>query len=248
MRNFSVQRLPLAFAALLLLLPRPAQAQEEVSTLLVSVRSATTLQPLAGAQVIVQGIGIGGVTGQDGSLRLTGLQIGARTVEVRFLGYAKGRSVVVLQPEKASSLSFELEMQPIQLAAVKVRVRRSILLTNGFFQRRGSGFGTFVTRDQIEAMRPRFLSDVLRRMAGINLINSAFGGSARASMRGAKVLGNCPIQYYVDGTMTAMFNVDEIRPEDVEGMEIYRGAATIPPSFNKGSAMCGVIVIWTRVQ
>lgn len=248
MRAYSVPLLPLALAALLPLFPRASQAQEEVSSLTVSVRSATTLQPLAGAQVIIQGIGIGGVTDPSGTLRLTGLQTGARSVEVRYLGYSPGRSVVVLQPEKQSSVSFDLNMQPIQLAEVKVRTRRSILFTNGFFQRRGSGFGTFVTRDQIEAMRPRFLSDVLRRMAGVNLVNSAYGGSARASMRGAKVLGNCPIQYYVDGTMTAMFNVDEIRPEDVEGMEIYRGAATIPPSFNKGSAMCGVIVIWTRVQ
>src|SRR5690606_18296194 len=125
---------------------------------------------------------------------------------------------------------------------------RSILFTNGFFERRGSGFGTFMTRQEIVAMRPRFMSDVLRRVAGINLVNSPYGGSSRASMRGAKTLASCPIQYYVDGAMTGMFNIDEVRPEDVEGLEIYRGAATIPPSFNKGSAMCGVIVIWTRVR
>ncbi len=252
MRPLSSRFLPLLFLALQSLLfsagVDEARAQNATSTLTVTVRSGVTMQPLPGAQVLVQGIGIGGVTGPDGMLRLTGLQVGAREVEVRFLGYSPARSVVVLQPEKASALTFELAMQPIQLAEVRVRTRRSILQVNGFFNRRNSSFGTFMTRQEIEAMRPRFLSDVLRRVAGVSLTNSAHGGSSSARIRGTKVLGSCPIQYYLDGTMTAMFNIDEVRPEDVEGLEIYRGAATIPPSFNKGTAMCGVIVIWTRIQ
>lgn len=252
MRAIPLSPAPLALVALLAVLLtgsfRPASAQEEEGALTVSVRAADSQRPLSGAQVIVQGIGIGGATDPGGVLRLTALPVGAREVEVRFLGYAPERAMVVLQPDRIAVLAFELELQPIALAEVRVRSRRSILQTNGFFARRGSGFGTFVTRDEIEEMRPRFLSDVLRRMAGVNLVSSAYGGSSRASMRGSKVLGSCPIQYYVDGTMTALFNVDEIRPEDVEGMEIYRGAATIPVTFNKGSAMCGVIVIWTRVQ
>jgi hypothetical protein len=252
MRVFPLSLASLSFVALLAVpatgLFRSASAQEEGSALTVSVRAADSQRPLPGAQVIVQGIGMGGATDPGGVLRLTALPVGARAVEVRFLGYAPERAVVVLQPGRASALAFELELQPIQLAEVKVRTRRSVLYSNGFHDRRGSGFGTFVTRDEIEDMRPRFLSDVLRRMAGINLASSAYGGSSRASMRGTKVLGSCPIQYYVDGTMTALFNVDEIRPEDVEGLEIYRGAATVPVTFNKGSAMCGVIVIWTRVQ
>jgi len=229
--------------------PEESRAQEDgSSTLTVTVRSALSRKPLPGAQVIVQGIGMGGVTDPTGTVRLTHLPIGARTVEVRFLGYTTQRSTVVLQPDRVSALSFELQMQPIQLAELRVKARRSILQTNGFFERRGSGFGTFLTRSEIEQMRPRFLSDVLRRVAGVSLATSTYGGVSRASMRGTKVLGSCPIQYYVDGAMTSIYNPDEIRPEDVEGLEIYRGAATIPPAFNKGTAMCGVIVVWTRVQ
>ena len=50
----------------------------------------------------------------------------------------------------------------------------------------------------------------------------------------------------MDGTLTGNMLMDEVRPEDVEGLEIYRGAASLPPEFNKGSAMCGAVVIWTR--
>lgn len=252
MRPLSSRLLPLALFVLPVALAPAwvdeARAQTASSTLTVTVRSADGLRPLPGAQIMVQGVGIGGVTDQNGVLRMAGLEVGAREVEARFLGFAPQRAVVVLQPEKVSEVAFDLAMQPIELAAVRVRTRRSILQINGFFNRRDSSFGTFMTRQEIEAMRPRFLSDVLRRVAGISLTNSAHGGSSSARIRGSKVLGSCPIQYYLDGTMTAMFNIDEVRPEDVEGLEIYRGAATIPPNFNKGSAMCGVIVIWTRIQ
>src|SRR5687768_6123684 len=86
--------------ALLLLLSLGAteelRAQEGTSSLTVTVRSGLSRKPLPGARVIVQGMGIGGVTDPSGAVRLTRLPIGARTIEVRFLGYQTQRSVVVL--------------------------------------------------------------------------------------------------------------------------------------------------------
>ena len=225
----------------------PASAQQR-GAVRVTVRAADTGQPLAGAHVVVQGLGRGGTTDARGTLTLDDLPSGSQALEARYLGYRSQTARVLLEPGKPSSVTFALGVEPIALAPVRVRARRSILATNGFMERRGSGFGDFVTRAEIQEMQPRYLSDVLRRLGGIHLTNTAFGGTARASMRGFKVLGSCPIQYYVDGTMTTGFNIDEILPNDVEGMEVYRGASTIPPAFNKGTAMCGVIVIWTRVQ
>ncbi len=97
-------------------------------------------------------------------------------------------------------------------------------------------------------MQPRFMSDVLRRVAGVSLQSTALGGTSRASMRGTKVLGSCPIQYYIDGVPAIGFNIDDMPARDVEGMEIYRGASEVPPEFNRYTALCGVIVIWTRVD
>ena len=73
-------------------------------------------------------------------------------------------------------------------------------------------------------------------------------GDGFASMSRTSMGRRCPIQYYVDGVATTGLNIDDVLPRDVEGLEIYRGSSEIPPSFNRGTALCGVIVIWTRID
>lgn len=240
----------LLMVSLQLLLP-PGGASQNQSTetgVRVTVRAADTNRPLAGALVRARGIGMQGVTGPNGVAYLQGIRSGAHEIQAGYLGYASETLHVRVEPGRTMPVVFDLPIQPIRLAEVQVPVSAPLLARNGFFDRRSSGFGTFVTREEIERMRPRFLSDVLRRTGGISLTPSSRGTST-ARMRGASSLSrDCPIQYYVDGTMVAYFNIDEVTPSDVEGLEIYRGAATIPPAFNKGSAMCGVVVIWTRIR
>jgi hypothetical protein len=218
-------------------------AQERTSSLIIHLQAASDGRPLAGGQVIVQGIGISGPTRVDGTARLERLAPGTRTVEVRYLGYASQQAQVTLEPGRTAQLHFALDIQPIQLAEVKVRVPPSRLLRTGFFQRRSAGFGTFFTREEITRMHPRALSDVMHRVAGASVFTGRAGMSS-ANFRGGA--SRCPVQFFVDGAMTSYFLIDEVRAEDVEGIEIYRGAATLPPEYNKGTALCGLIVIWTR--
>jgi hypothetical protein len=52
---------------------------------------------------------------------------------------------------------------------------------------------------------------------------------------------------WVDGTPAPGLEVDEIRAQDIHGIEVYRGAATVPVQFAKaGLTQCGVIVVWTK--
>lgn len=244
-----LRRLPLAALILALCLGSavPAASQEPAASILVRVHAADTGRPLGGAVVSVAGVGFQGTTDPAGRLVVRGLTPGTHSVEARYLGYAATAGQVVFTGGDPAELRLDLPLQPIPLAELRVTTFRPLLETTGFRDRRRAGFGTFVTREQITRMRPRLLSDVLRRVAGMSLSGARVGGDARASVRGNKVMmGSCPIQYYIDGTMTAAFNVDDVPPADVEGLEIYRGAATIPPVFNKGTALCGVVVIWTR--
>lgn len=198
--------------------------------------------PLEGARVVIQGKGIGALTDQQGWARVTNLPAGIRSVKAFYLGFAAGEATAELLSDKTTTLHLYLTVDPIELAPVTVTARRSILYSRGFYRRKESGQGTFLERDDIAAMRPRLMSDVLRRVAGIAV------GRSDITMRGSRNFGSCPIQYYIDGTMTGVLNVDNISPEVVEGIEIYRGAATVPIEFNLGRAMCGVIVIWTRMR
>ncbi|CAN5621881.1 hypothetical protein BH23GEM6_BH23GEM6_03170 [soil metagenome] len=220
-----------------------AEAQDETGTITIHVRGAQNNRALVGAQVLVQGMGIQAPTGQDGTIRLEGIRPGTRTVEVRYLGYAPQQASVTLEAGRSSHVRFAMVVQPIRLAEVRVRARPSRLLRTGFYRRRGGGAGTFFTREEIQKLQPRTLSDLMRRVPGANVFTGR-AGMGSANFRGGQM--NCPVQFYIDGTMTHQFLIDEVRPEDVEGIEIYRGAASLPPEFNKGTAICGVIVIWTR--
>jgi len=220
-----------------------AQAQDQHGTITIHVHGAQNNRALVGAHVLIQGMGIQAPTGPDGSIRLEGIRPGTRTIEVRYLGYATQVASVTLEPGRASHVRFAMVVQPIRLAEVRVRVRPSRLVQTGFYRRRGGGMGTFFTREQIQKIQPRTMSDLMRRVPGANVF-SGRAGMGSANFRGGQV--NCPVQFYIDGTMAHQFLIDEVRPEDVEGIEIYRGAASIPPEYNKGTAICGVIVIWTR--
>jgi TonB-dependent starch-binding outer membrane protein SusC len=203
--------------------------------------------PVSGAQVLVEGVDAGRATDPRGFLRLRDLPAGTWLVEVRFIGYVPWQRHVTLEAGQAGGLLVHLEADPVVLEALEVHAR-STLLSRGFYDRKRSGVGTFLTRDDLDAMRPRVLSDVLRRVGGIH-VGSDSRGMPPARIRGQQTIaGACPIQYFVDGVLTYAMNIDEVRPGDVEGIEIYRGAASIPIMFRRGSASCGVIVLWTRVQ
>lgn len=222
-----------------------AQSPGSSSTLEITVTSAMDGRALPGARVIVEGIGISGITDQHGYLRLTGLPPGTRLVEVRYLGYADTAEFLSFNPGRMTRVQFQMPVRPIELTEVRVRGRSNLLATRGFYDRSRSGIGTFLTRGDILRTNPRYLSDYLRRMAGVQVTRGPFG--AVTTMRGG-VGRDCPVQFFVDGTLTHRFNVDVVMPNDIEGMEVYRGSASVPPGFNKGTASCGVILIWTRVE
>lgn len=238
--------LPLSIVLALAIAPAPLDAQGEPSTLTVFVRVEGG-PALMGAQVVVEGLGIGTITDGSGVARLRELPPGAKTVSVRHLGYAPMDALVTLEGGRASTLSFSLVPKPIELAEVRVTAWASPLLRNGFYERRSGGAGTFFTRQEIVQMRARLMSDIMRRVAGARVQSSPVGANSRAAMRGQRP-GACPIQFYLDGALTGITNIDEIRADDVAGIEIYRGASTVPPAYNKGTARCGVVLVWTRVE
>jgi hypothetical protein len=47
-----------------------------------------------------------------------------------------------------------------------------------------------------------------------------------------------------------LFDVNSLSPQTLEGIEVYVGAAQIPPRYNSSSAAwgCGVILFWTRIS
>lgn len=117
---------------------------------------------------------------------------------------------------------------------------------DAFERRRKVGLGHFITRAQIDARRPLVLSDMLRGIPGMELYRTNIMG--RVTLRFAR-RNDCPPAYFVDGLYMPNFNIDDVPPRDVEGVELYEGLAGLPAEFAKqtGVQACGVVVIWTRI-
>jgi outer membrane cobalamin receptor len=58
---------------------------------------------------------------------------------------------------------------------------------------------------------------------------------------------------YIDGVQVnqpeegaALSEMAMVPAIDIQAIEVYRGAGTLPPEFAGPDAMCGAIVIWTK--
>jgi hypothetical protein len=233
-------------------------------TLRGTLTDAQTGEPVAGVAVWVNG-GLIGETVEDGSLQATPTEVlwGANELELRRIGYLpQSLRFWVVEPDAEMMFEdFTLQALPILLPEVVVLGERTVLASPrvaGFYRRMRGGFGTFITKQEVEAMNATYLSDVLRRVPGLMVGPSGRLGSVSVqSMRG---LGRCasPI-IYLDGhridNLVLDLDLDAwVHPEEILGIEVYRGPSELPPEFNRatsgGGEMlfgtgCGAIVIWT---
>jgi hypothetical protein len=185
-----------------------------------------------------------------GVFRFANIPAGKRELHFRRLGFAPKAVDTQIGEGTTVALAVVLEASATAIEGMTVEeaTRRRQMLSD-FYDRQASGFGHFVTRDQIEKRNPMNLSDMMRMIPGARLTPIRGGGQAALRFSRAQGTRDCPPQYWVDGVKTWNLNIDDIVPQDVEGIEVYSGASTVPPQFNtkEGTTICGVILIWTRV-
>jgi hypothetical protein len=66
---------------------------------------------------------------------------------------------------------------------------------------------------------------------------------------GRETPGGCPLRPYVDGFPMLDWDLNQVHPDDVEGIEIHQGLAA-PIEYRNlinpdGTHPCGVVLIWT---
>jgi hypothetical protein len=214
--------------------------------------------PLAQARIRIAGTDSTVLTGRNGRFHLGSVSPGHHVLEVRLLGY-----VAVLRPlevEAGGVLDVQVVLisAPIALKAVEVEAERAPLpAMRRFEERRAHGNGHYLNRQEIERLQPRVITDVLRRVPGVQIqpVNGPFGANEMVRMaRTTGVMGarTCPVLFYVNGSpfqMTGDVSINQlVAPEDVIAIEVYSGMSQIPPEFQASllNARCGVIAIWTR--
>jgi len=179
----------------------------------------------------------------QGRFVITGLSPGLHLIELRSVGYRPYVRSFATVDGQVVDLQFGMVFTGAQLPDLAVEARNSKLLPRfaDFERRRVNGLGLYITREQIKAKGYMNMGDALKSMSGVKVDCGAIDCSIRMSRSTA----GCGPTFYVDGRMARNFASDT-PISDVQGIEVYRGAAEMPGEFAGDGAMCGVIAIWTR--
>jgi TonB-linked SusC/RagA family outer membrane protein len=222
------------------------------------VVDSTSHQPIAQAQVIVNGTTLGTLTNQQGTYRIPGVSPGPYTLRVLRLGYGSATQSVTVTAGAEATVDFALTQRAAALDVV------TITATGEQQRKRESGVsvGTLNVDSLVQAPINTF-SDVLSsRVPGVTvqMAGGTTGTGARVRIRGSNSvsLSNDPL-LIVDGirvdnaqSNTSGGNVggqepsrwNDIRPEDIASIEVIKGPAA--SALYGTAAANGVIQITTK--
>jgi hypothetical protein len=224
--------------------------------------------PVAAADVrlraLTSGVEFRATTGDQGLFTVAGLALGRYLARIERVGYLIREDTVNLGLESVTRLEFELAPDPVLLPGVPAEGRAHAPLNamSGFWERRERNIGHFITREDIDRLKPNRTADLFRRIPGTQIHPIGYGQVAIfARVRNADGRPCIPAMF-VDGAPYVMTDrgLDDFNPASIEAIEVYSGSARIPPQFNAtgrdqprwrndqiiGNPRCGVIVLWTR--
>ena len=213
-------------------------------------------RPLDAVQVLVPGSNRVVRTDARGMYRLGGLQAGTYTIRAQQLGFGAQSRSVTLGGADTIVVDFELRYAALALDAVVV--------TGTAAESRKKEVGNSmasISAREIEAAPVKNVQDILSgRSAGITVLTNSgqpgAGGTIRLRGTNSVTQGNSPI-IYVDGIRiysdagpispgarqsTTSFN--DIKPEDIDRIEVVKGAAATTLYGTEASG--GVIQIFTK--
>ncbi|HSM06511.1 MAG TPA: TonB-dependent receptor [Longimicrobiales bacterium] len=239
----------------------PVQAQ--VGQVTGVVRDAATAAPLDGAQVYIEGTGIGSLTNDAGRFLLNNVPVGNRVLTVEILGYATRRQDITVSEGTPLSLEITLTQTAVDLEELVVvgygtQIRREV--TGSVASVRGSEIAE-------AAVTPNVQTALQGRLAGVNVAESSGEPGAAPQIlvrgRGSISAGTEPL-YVIDGVPYSM-NTDlegtidqsnpshgvtranplsNLNPNDIETIEVLKDAAAAAIYGSRGSN--GVILITTK--
>jgi hypothetical protein len=229
---------------------------QEVGILTGTVTAVNSI-PVARARVTISETLLATATDSNGAFRVSQIPAGMRVLEIRMLGYAPLALPVEVLAGETLNLELALSPEAVVLKPVEVDAGTSDRALRGFTARRARGAGRYFDEEELARMQPRVFTDILRRIAGVQIqpgIERYGTGSSVQIGRNSGGMGarTCPVEFFVNGSPFPSArdgNINHyIAPEEVVAVEVYNGAAQIPQEFSSGAynTRCGVVVIWTR--
>jgi len=249
--------------ALLLVLaivsPFALAAQQATGTVSGRVTDASVGRGLPDVAVLVTGSRLGTQTGPNGEYTISGVPVGARTLTVRRIGYQATTETVTVVPGATATADIALHVSAVNLSEVVVtgtgtatekrKVGTSIATIDSSLLSRAQA----TTVDQ--AMQGKIPGAQITQNSG-----SPGGGGISVRLRGVNsfISGSDPL-YIVDGVIVdnesgqladlggrsnPQNRLADLNPDDIEHIEIIRGAAAA--ALYGSRANNGVVQIFTK--
>jgi hypothetical protein len=192
------------------------------------------------------------VSGPDGRFAIPALDPGTMRLTFSHLGYGTRTTPVSVEAGAVLEVRASLATQPIQLEPIEVRIGSRYLERSGYYRRSIVAMGTQYSRRDIDAMNAATMSDIIMRAPGVTT-STVRGRTLVYSGRSVDLAaggGPCRVRLYLDGVAMHDWDLEFLRPDDLEAIEIYHGAST-PVEYQHlrdpdGIYPCGVVLIWTR--
>jgi Carboxypeptidase regulatory-like domain/TonB-dependent Receptor Plug Domain len=199
------------------------------------------------------------VTAANGRASLRDLPQGATSLQARRIGYQPGTIEITIQPGRNDvpivlSQVAAPELDTVRVAAHRVAVAR----LQDFETRRLKKQATAsITREDILKRNPAETWHMLTNVPSLLIAdngNAVVARSTRSKMANFSGLP-CPMLVAVDGVVlkptpgATSFDLRQLpRPDEIHGIEVFAGAASIPLQYGgEGDGKwCGLIAIWTR--
>lgn len=202
-------------------------------------------------------------TGATGLALIPDVATGRLIVRARKIGFTAGQISATIAAGRNTVPIILSSIAAPSLDTVRVvgDLRRITGRHDDFETRRLNKAGTFfVTRAEIEKRNPIDAWQMLMHAPGMKLrpggsndngMYAVTGRSAQTSLKSTSPDSPCYMRVVVDGVMwpDAMPNLNNLpRPDEIHGIEVWAGPASIPPQYGgTGSGKwCGMIAIWTR--
>jgi hypothetical protein len=200
--------------------------------------------PVPGATVQLDTTEWRTIADSQGRFELDSIDPGTYVLHIRAIGFDEGAWRVRVHPDQVTTHSFSLDQQVVELPGVSVKgsVPLSARRYLDFDRRRHMANGAFFTQEDIERANPATLVDILVTVRGVQqvcLVNDCVAKMVRSPP-------GCYPQYYIDGIESTAYFARHTPPQDVKGIEIYRGSSEVPGEFGGSNSACGVIAIWTK--
>ena len=225
----------------------------EAQSITGTVRDQGSGDPVAAAQVFLEGLNLGALTQADGSYSITDVPAGSHTLTVQFLGFRSESVVVTVAAGQSVVQNFFLSQQALQLDELVVTG------TAAASRVREIGNSVAVLDAGIAEVQPiSNVSDLLRaRLPGV-VVQQGSGDVGTAStikIRGSSTMrrvNDGPL-VYVDGVRVSnrmesggrdVSRIDDLDPAMIESLEVIKGPAAA--TLYGTEAANGVINIKTK--